>query len=108
MPKKQTIERARRDRREGKSGSTQAGEFCTRRNRVHPQRRARGTFDEAGDCHWSFEGEAGWRETTRSWKRERARENSEEGEAGSQESGERWKCQAVAKAFASDAERTQT
>ena len=27
MPKKQTIERARRDRREGKSGSTQAGEF---------------------------------------------------------------------------------
>ncbi|HEY5954214.1 MAG TPA: DUF6496 domain-containing protein [Terrimicrobiaceae bacterium] len=27
MPKKQTIERARRDRREGKSASTQAGEF---------------------------------------------------------------------------------
>jgi hypothetical protein len=27
MPKRQTIERARRDRREGKSASTQAGEF---------------------------------------------------------------------------------
>src|SRR5580698_8781781 len=27
MPKKQTIERARRDEREGKSASTQAGEF---------------------------------------------------------------------------------
>jgi Family of unknown function (DUF6496) len=27
MPKKQTIERARRDQREGKSASTQAGEF---------------------------------------------------------------------------------
>jgi len=27
MPKKQTIERARRDKREGKSASTQAGEF---------------------------------------------------------------------------------
>jgi Family of unknown function (DUF6496) len=27
MPRKQTIERARRDKREGKSPSTQAGEF---------------------------------------------------------------------------------
>ena len=27
MPKKQTLERARRDKREGKSASTQAGEF---------------------------------------------------------------------------------
>lgn len=27
MPKKQTIERVRRDKREGKSASTQAGEF---------------------------------------------------------------------------------
>src|SRR5437660_85681 len=27
MPEKQTLERARRDRREGKSASTQAGEF---------------------------------------------------------------------------------
>src|SRR6201988_5009379 len=33
MPEKQTIERARRDKREGKSASTQAGEFI--REEIH-------------------------------------------------------------------------
>jgi hypothetical protein len=33
MPEKRTIERARKDRREGKSGSTQAGEFV--REEIH-------------------------------------------------------------------------
>jgi len=31
MPEKATVERARRDKREGKAASTQAGEFCPRR-----------------------------------------------------------------------------
>src|SRR5207244_13172496 len=36
MPEKRTLERARRDRREGKSPTTQAGEFV--REAVHPVR----------------------------------------------------------------------
>ena len=62
MPKKETIERARRDRQEGKSASTQAGEFVREEIESIHKREHGARSTKAGNCHWPFEGKAGWRE----------------------------------------------
>ncbi len=51
MPLKSTIEKAHQDAEEGKSASTQAGEFVHERNRSYPKRRAWSAIGKAGDCH---------------------------------------------------------
>ena len=57
MPEKQTLERARRDKRQGKAASTQAGEFVReeidliregRTVRVRRSRRLRSVFPKRG------------------------------------------------------------
>jgi hypothetical protein len=51
MPEKQTIERAKRDKQQGKSSSTQAGEFVRGGNPSYQGRQTRCSIDETGDCH---------------------------------------------------------
>jgi len=60
MPEQATLERARRDKAEGKSPSTQAGEFV--REEMHHIREGKtwGTFNKAGDCHRPLEGAPRW------------------------------------------------
>ena len=106
MPKKQTLERARRDKREGKSASTQAGEFV--REEIETIRKGEhGARYQAGDRHRSFEGEARWREITCSQERQGPRGNSAESDAGSEERGERAERQTITEAFAGHAEGSQ-
>ena len=64
MPLKRTIEKARRDKREGKSASTQAGEF------VHEEidkirHGEQGALDQTSDRHRPFGGAARWRRCRR-------------------------------------------
>ena len=47
MPERETMKRARRDRREGKAASTQAGEFV--REEIHHIREKRRAFHQAGN-----------------------------------------------------------
>jgi hypothetical protein len=55
MPEKQTLERARRDRRQGKRPSTQAGEFV--REEIHHVRgQAWRALHEAGHRHRPVQG----------------------------------------------------
>jgi hypothetical protein len=63
MPEKRTIERARRDKRQGKSSSTQAGEFV--REEIHHIREGKhgAAVDEAGDRDWPQQGSTGGGET---------------------------------------------
>jgi len=54
MPEKETLERAEEDAREGKSPSTQAGEFV-RRNAPYSRRQAWRCFHQASDCYRTVE-----------------------------------------------------
>jgi hypothetical protein len=58
MPEKETLERAQEDAREGKSPSTQAGEFV--REEMHHVREGKhgAPFPPTGDRDWSFESAA--------------------------------------------------
>jgi hypothetical protein len=58
MPEKETLDRAREDAREGKSSSTQAGEFVREENAPYPRRQARRPFHQAGNCDRSVKGQA--------------------------------------------------
>jgi hypothetical protein len=51
MPEQETIERAREDKREGKSPSTQAGEFV-REEMEHSRGETWRAFRQAGHRHW--------------------------------------------------------
>ena len=55
MPEKTTLKRAAQDRREGKSPSTQAGEFV-REEMEHIRRGKHGALAQAGDCHRPLQG----------------------------------------------------
>jgi hypothetical protein len=59
MPEQQTIERAREDEREGKSPSTQAGEFV-REEMEHIREGKHGALGQASDRHRAFESAARW------------------------------------------------
>jgi len=56
VPEKKTIERATRDKREGKAPTTQAGEFV--REEIHHVRRGQAwcSLDQAGDRDRSVQG----------------------------------------------------
>ncbi len=55
MPERETIKRARKDARQGKSASTQAGEFV--REEMHHIREGKhGAVDEAGNRDWVVKG----------------------------------------------------
>ena len=98
MPKKQTIERVRRDKREGKSASTKAGEFVAKRSRRFAKV-TRARSDQAGNCHWSLEGEARWREIACSQEGQRPRGNSAKAMQDLEKGEEQTKRQTVAEAF---------
>src|SRR5256885_530585 len=57
VPEVETIERAREDAREGKSPSTQAGEFVRRGDAPRPGGQTRCKIDQASHRHWAFEGQ---------------------------------------------------
>ena len=58
MPEDETIEHAREDEREGKSPSTQAGEFVREEMEHIREGEARRPIAGAGDRHWSVQGAA--------------------------------------------------
>lgn len=58
MPERETVERAQRDAREGKSPSTQAGEFVREEMHHVPRRKTWCEFAAAGDCHRPIQGQS--------------------------------------------------
>ncbi len=58
MPEKRTIAKARKDKREGKAATTQAGEFVREEIRKIRRGEHRGTLAATGHCHRPFRGEA--------------------------------------------------
>ena len=56
MPEKKTIEKARKDKREGKAPSTQAGEFVHEEIEHVTEGQARSAVDQAGDRDRPFQG----------------------------------------------------
>ena len=69
MPEKATLERAKKDKREGKAPSTQAGEFVREEIETHSRRQAWGTVGQAGDCDRLVESTTGGRRSTAARKR---------------------------------------
>ncbi len=107
MPKAKTIERARRDKREGKAASTQAGEFV-RRNRGHSQGRARRPLNKAGHRHRPLEGSPRRGEAAGTSEGKGARRDAQEGQTRPRKGGERVRAKAVAKKIARHLESAQT
>jgi len=58
MPERETMQRAREDAREGKSPSTQAGEFVREEMDHIREGKTWSAINQAGNCHWAFEGAA--------------------------------------------------
>jgi hypothetical protein len=58
MPEKETIQRARQDERQGKSPSTQAGEFA--REEIHHVREGKHGVrsPQQSNCNWTFKSPA--------------------------------------------------
>ncbi len=73
MPDKETLERAREDAREGKSPSTQAGEFV--REEMESRRQTRRRVDQTGDCHWLIESAPRRGKAAATWQRKSVRQN---------------------------------
>ena len=70
MPEEEAIERAREDEREGKSPSTQAGEFV-REEMEHIREGEHGARSpEQAICHWSVQGAARGRKVAASKTRQ--------------------------------------
>lgn len=59
MPEENAAERARRDAQEGKSPSTQAGEFVRQENRTHTGGKTWRALSPASDRHRTFQGAVG-------------------------------------------------
>ena len=76
MPEKETLERARTDKRKGKAPSTEAGEFV--REEIEHVREGKhgGEIHEAGDRDRAFQGPPGGRRFAASQERHRVRENA--------------------------------
>ena len=82
MPSKSTLERARKDAREGKSASTQAGEFV--REEVHHVREGKHGARSAKQAHRhrSLQGSPGWRQTEAAGRRQNFGRHPEESATG--------------------------
>jgi hypothetical protein len=76
MPEKRTIEKAKKDAREGKSPSTQAGEFV---HEARARRQAWSSFGEASYSDWIVEGEESWSKSAAARERKGLEENSNTG-----------------------------
>ena len=75
MPDSETMARARKDKREGKSPTTQAGEFV--REEIHHIREGKhGAFDQASHRHRPIESTASWRRFAATGKGQDYRANS--------------------------------
>ncbi|HEY5768713.1 MAG TPA: hypothetical protein VIS71_02605 [Terrimicrobium sp.] len=59
MPKRESIERAQRDRREGKSASTQAAEFVREEIESIRKREHGARSTKAGNCQLAFRRQGG-------------------------------------------------
>ena len=62
MPEKKTMERVRQDKREGKSPTTQAGEFGG--DAPYSRGQAWSPLCQASNCHWPLEGSTSRRRST--------------------------------------------
>jgi hypothetical protein len=99
MPERETVERAREDAREGKSPSTQAGEFV--REEIHHVREGKHGAS-ASQCDRAFEGPPRWGEIGSA---ERPDVGSQEGRAGCQ-GGQEPASQDFSQTVSSNFERT--
>lgn len=83
MPEKQTLERAKEDKREGKAPSTQAGEFV-REEIEHVREGKHGARStKTGDRYWPGKGTASWGGASTAGERRSLNSNSQTGRARS-------------------------